>query len=682
MHGLQQENSQQETTSDTKRRRLEKLRADLAEHNRSYYEKDSPVISDAEYDLLLKELESLEILFGESSDLTTRPQGKVAKGFRKVQHKAPMLSLENALTEDELNDFFRQTEEVVGSLENVEFFGEPKYDGLSCSITFKDGIYHQAATRGDHETGEDVTAQVATIKNIPKSLVEKAHLIGLDLKGTFEIRGEIIMLKEDFERLNQEAKSTGAKLFVNPRNAAAGAVRNLNPDVTASRPLSFFAYSVVTEHGVGEALALESHRDSVNLLQALGFTLSKEAKLVKGRSGVIAHFESISQKRDGLPFDIDGVVYKINRLDLRKELGFRSKTPRWAIARKFPAQERTTVVQRIEFQVGRTGAITPVAQIEPVFVGGVTVSSVTLHNFDEVDRLGIAAGDRVSVRRAGDVIPQIVCVTEKAATAVATLRPTHCPVCQSPIETTGAIIRCSGTYSCRAQVTGLLSHAASRKALNIEGLGETIVQKLVEQGLVRTQADFYELKEHHLRRVDGFADLSISNLLDAIEKTVGQTTLAKFIYALGIQNLGETGSKDVAKFFGSFQAFTNATQADLMSIEGVGETVSQSILDFFSDSGRLANAYRFHDYCKPIHQATSAGGGLSGKTIVITGTLSRPRETFEQLAEQAGAKVSGSVSKKTDYLLCGENAGSKMEKAKSLSVAIIDEAEFLRLTSN
>ena len=682
MHSLLQEGSLEGDALAAKKVRLESLRADLTEHNRNYYEKDAPVISDAEYDLLLKELESLESLFGEASDLTTRPQGKVAKGFRKVQHKTPMLSLENALTEDDLNGFFRQTEEVVGSLEEVEFFGEPKYDGLSCSITFKDGIYHQAATRGDHEIGEDVTAQVATIKNIPKSLVEKAHLIGLDVGGLLEIRGEIMMLKEDFERLNEEAKRAGGKLFVNPRNAAAGAVRNLNPEVTAARPLSFFAYSVVTEHGVGEALKLESHRDSIYLLRALGFTLSDEAKLVKGRSGVIDHFESISQKRDRLPFDIDGVVYKVNRLDLRKELGFRSKTPKWAIARKFPAQERTTLVQRIDLQVGRTGAITPVAQIEPVFVGGVTVSSVTLHNFDEVDRLGVAAGDRVSVRRAGDVIPQIVCVTEKASTAVATLRPTHCPVCHSPVEGNGAIIRCSGTYSCRAQITGLLSHAASRKALNIDGLGETIVHKLVEQGLVKTQADFYELEEHHLRKVEGFADLSISNLLDAIEKTVGETTLAKFIYALGIQNLGETGSKDVAKFFGSFQAFTKATQEDLMCIEGIGETVSQSILDFFADSGRVENAYRFHDYCKPTHQATVSGGGLSGKTIVITGTLSQSREVFEEMAEQSGAKVSGSVSKKTDYLLCGENAGSKRDKAASLGVAIIDELQFMQLISN
>lgn len=654
---------------------LEILQKEIAAHDAAYYDEDAPRISDAEYDVLLKELERLEAQAGLPAGSSKGVGGSVKKGFGKVKHHTPMLSLANALTDEEMVEFMARIGQS-SDLESLRWYAEPKFDGLSASLVYQDGDFVLAVTRGDGEEGEDVTKQIATIQSIPKKL-DLASTSAQGLTGELEIRGEVLMEKADFESLNESLVARGEKAFVNPRNAAAGALRNLDPAVTASRPLSFYAYSINVNRGaVADVAGLQAHSDCMNLLRELGFLYSPLSTPL-GSTQIDAHYQTLKEQRDSLPYDVDGVVYKVDDFSVQDELGWRARTPRWAIARKFPAQEKTSVVRKIEIQVGRTGALTPVAHIDPVFVGGATVSRVTLHNFDEIERLGLQVNDRVSVRRAGDVIPQVVCVTEPGASRYPVPRPVNCPVCASPVKGSGAILRCSGSYSCPSQATGLLSHAVGRKALNIDGLGVSIVEKLFEKGFVKTPADIYSVTEAQLSQIEGFGDKSTSNLLASIGGTVGSVSFARFIYSLGILNVGEQTAKDLALAFKTFDALRAASREDLIEVNEVGDVVAFSILEFFENPENCSQAARFYACCKPITpQSSQSHAEFSGKTFVITGSLTESRDFFVEKIEKFGGKVSGSVSKKTDYLLCGENAGSKKEKAESLGVKVLTEAEF------
>ncbi|MEC3765556.1 NAD-dependent DNA ligase LigA [Cupriavidus sp. SS-3] len=678
--------------ADAAASRVAWLREELDRHNYQYYVLDAPTVPDAEYDALFSELMALELEHPElqtPDSPTQRVGGEPLAAFDSVRHRVPMLSLNNAFADDDVLNFDRRCAQGLGrsapaageadlfsAADAVEYACELKFDGLAMSLRYEDGRLVQAATRGDGETGEDVTVNVRTIKAIPLKLRGQAPAV-------LEVRGEVFMFRRDFDKLNARQAEAGEKTFVNPRNAAAGSLRQLDPRITARRPLSFFAY------GLGELQGVErppTHSAMLDGFAALGLPVCKDRAVVKGAQGLLDFYRDIGKRRDELPYDIDGVVYKVNALAEQERLGFVSRAPRFALAHKFPAQEMTTIVEDIEVQVGRTGAITPVARLRPVFVGGVTVTNATLHNEDEIRRKDVHVGDTVIVRRAGDVIPEVVAVVaeRRPADARAFVMPTACPVCGSHIEKLEdeAIARCTGGLICAAQRKQSLLHFAQRRAMDIEGLGDKLVEQLVDQGIVRTPADLYKLGIAKLAALERMADKSAANLVTAIDKSRA-TTMNRFIFALGIRHVGEATAKDLARHFGKLDALLAADEAALLEVNDVGPVVAQSIANFLAEPHnvevieQLRAAGVHWPESEPVAKAPAP---LSGKTFVLTGTLpTLSREDAKELLEAAGAKVAGSVSKKTDYVVAGAEAGSKLDKAEALGVPVLDEAGMLAL---
>ncbi len=665
------------------------LREQINHHNYRYYVLDNPEIPDAEYDRLYRELEALEAAHPQlvtPDSPTRRVGGKPLESFAPVAHRVPMLSIHTE-TDIEASGALnfdarvRRELKLKDSDPPIEYACELKFDGLAINLRYEQGVLALAATRGDGETGEDVTQNVRTIRCIPLRLDTPSP------PPVLEVRGEVFIPRPDFERYNEKQRESGGTPLVNPRNGAAGSIRQLDPAIAAQRPLSFYAY------GIGETAGWEtpaSHSGLLDALRELGLPVSGERAVVQGPQGLAAFHDDIGRRRDSLPFDIDGVVYKVNSLALQAKLGFVSREPRWAVAHKFPPEEELTVVEAIEVQVGRTGALTPVARLKPVFVGGVTVSNATLHNQDEIDRLDVREGDSVVVRRAGDVIPEVVAVVKdrrpqpEPARFQILQRYPACPVCGSHVmrQPGEAAIRCSGGLYCPAQRKQALLHFASRRAMDIEGLGEKLVDQLVDLGLVRTPAELYKLGVAKVANLERMAEKSAANLLAAIEKSK-RTTLARFIFALGIRNVGETTAKDLARHFGSLDALLAADADTLMQVPDVGPVVAESIAQFFAEphNREVVEQLRAGGVSWPeTAPQRKPLGALAGKTFVLTGTLpNMTRDEAKDRIEAAGGKVAGSVSKKTDYLVAGAEAGSKLLKAQELGIAILDEEALLGL---
>jgi DNA ligase (NAD+) len=653
------------------------LRAEIERNNYAYYVLDAPELPDAEFDKLYGELEAIEAAHPElvtPDSPTQRVGGQAATGFEQVAHTVPMLSLNNGFHDEDIAAFDKRCADALAHPEQpVEYAAELKFDGLAISLRYVDGAFVQAATRGDGSTGEDVTANVRTIRSLPLKLK------GKKLPKVLDVRGEVLMFKRDFAKLNERQRDAGQKEFANPRNAAAGSLRQLDSKITAARPLSFFAYGI----GVLEGVSMpDTHSGLLDWYGELGLPVCAERAVVGGAEGLLAFFRSVGEKREGLPYDIDGVVYKVNRREEQDKLGFVSRAPRFALAHKFPAQEALTRLLAIDVQVGRTGAITPVARLEPVFVGGATVTNATLHNEDEIRRKDIKIGDTVIIRRAGDVIPEVVgaLLDRRPDDARDFVMPQVCPVCGSAIERLPdeAIARCTGGLICPAQVKQAIWHFAQRRAIDIDGLGEKIIDQLIDQKLVRTPADLFNLGFATLAELDRFAEKSAQNLLDSLEHAK-KTTLARFIYALGIRHVGETTAKDLAKYFGSLDPVMDATTEQLLEVPDVGPVVAEAAHNFFAEPHNRTVIEQLRAPGKlswpegpPAPRAPV--GVLAGKTIVLTGTLpTLSREDAKEMLEAAGAKVAGSVSKKTDYVVAGEEAGSKLVKAEELGIAILDE---------
>jgi DNA ligase (NAD+) len=656
--------------SETKR--IEQLRDLLRHHEYRYYVLDDPEIPDSEYDRLYRELVELERNYPDLVTLdspTQRVGAKPLAAFAQVSHRIPMLSLDNVFSDEELAAFDKRIHDRLGNDDEIVYAAEPKLDGLAISIVYENGVLVQAATRGDGSRGEDVTQNIRTLPSVPLKLE------GADYPALLEVRGEVFMPKDGFRKLNQRALERGEKTFANPRNAAAGSLRQLDPKITASRPLSLYAYAV----GAVEDGALpDTHSEILAQLRCWNLPVCRESEVVRGVSGCVTYYEKIQTRREQLGYDIDGVVYKVNRLDLQRRLGFVARAPRWAVAHKFPAQEEITTINEVEFQVGRTGAITPVARLEPVFVGGVTVSNATLHNMDEVRRKDIRIGDRVYIRRAGDVIPEVVRVVPGRRGKTREIHlPDKCPVCGSDIEQLEgeAIARCSGGLFCKAQRTEAIRHFASRKAMDIDGLGEKLVEQLVEQGLIDTVADIYRLKVDELAGLERMGEKSAENLVRAIGKSK-QPPLARFIYALGIREVGEATAMNLATALGNLDALRRADIEALQRVPDIGPIVAEHIKNFFTQSHNLEVVEQLLDAgIVPVSPPVRVGkASLEGKTFVLTGTLAgMTRDEAKQKLQAAGARVSGSVSAKTDYVLAGENAGSKLTKAEKLGVSVISE---------
>jgi DNA ligase (NAD+) len=657
------------------------LRSELERHNHAYYVLDNPTIPDAEYDKLFKELQSLEQAHPElitSDSPTQRVGGAPLPQFAQVRHSVPMLSLSNGFEEADIVAFDRRVREGLETEGPVDYATELKFDGLAINLRYENGILVEAATRGDGTTGENVTANIRTIRAIPLRLHTNHP------PAVIDVRGEVLMYKADFAKLNARQREAEEKEFANPRNAAAGSLRQLDSRITAQRSLRFFAYGIGTLEG---AAMPDSHSGLLDWYAKLGIPVCSERAVVQGAQGLLDFFHAIGQKRASLPYDIDGVVYKANRLQQQQQLGFVSRAPRFAIAHKFPAEEAMTVVQDINVQVGRTGAITPVARLAPVAVGGVTVTNATLHNEDEVKRKDIRIGDTVIVRRAGDVIPEVVSfVPEKRPATVRNfVMPKTCPVCGSDIvrPEDEAVARCSGGWiKCAAQRKGGLLHFVSRRAMDIEGLGEQLVDQLVDKHIITTAADLYKLGFTALVELDRMAEKSAQNILDALEKSK-HTTLARFIYALGIRHVGEATAKELARHFGNLDAFLVASEEQLLEVNDIGPVIARSIMAFLSDPLNLEmieqlRAAGVHwPEAEPVERKAQP---LQGLTFVLTGTLpTMSRDEAKEIIEAAGGKVAGSVSKKTSYVVAGEEAGSKLAKAEELGVTILDEAGLLLL---
>ncbi len=664
---------------DEVEKKIDDLRALIRQYDYQYYVLDAPSISDSEYDGIFRELSALESQFPTlvtADSPTQRVSGAALEAFDSVTHRMAMLSLNNAFEENELIAFDKRIRDILG-IELIEYAVEPKFDGLAITLTYENGIFRQGATRGDGYTGENVTHNLRTIKAIPSKLnTDKPPKL-------LEVRGEVLMFKTDFQRLNEVQAQKGEKLFANPRNAAAGSLRQLDPNITATRPLSFFAYGLGANEGVP---GFSTHNESMDYLESLRLPVSHQRTVVQGVNGLLNYYQAIGEKRDSLPFDIDGVVYKVNSLRQQNELGFVSRAPRWAIAHKFPAEEALTIVEDITVQVGRTGAITPVARLQPVFVGGVTVTNATLHNEDEVRRKDVHIGDTVSVRRAGDVIPEVVSVVleKRPLHARAFVMPTTCPECGSHIIKLEdeAVARCTGGLVCPAQRKQAIVHFASRRALDIEGLGEKLVNQLVDADLVHTLADIYQLDLTTLANLERMAEKSADNLLTALSISK-QTTLARFIYGLGIRNVGEATAKELARHFGNLSALMAADVAVFQQVPDIGPIVAESLVQFFTEPHNqevIAKLIELGLTWTDSDGQSTMQSVLAGKTFVLTGSLPNlSRDAAKALIEAVGGKVSGSVSKKTDYVVAGEEAGSKLDKAQSLGLLILDEAGLLAL---
>ncbi|MCG8522424.1 NAD-dependent DNA ligase LigA [Marinobacter nauticus] len=660
---------------ETIRKRVDSLRATLEDHNYYYYVQDDPRIPDAEYDRLFRELQKLEAEHPElaTEDSPTRRVGSSAEtSFEEVTHRLPMLSLDNAFSEDELRDFDRRVRDRLGEDGAIEYVCEPKLDGLAVSLHYENGTLTRAATRGDGYTGEDITANIRTIPSVP------LKLRGSGYPDLVEVRGEVYMPRAGFEKLNERLAEQGEKTFVNPRNAAAGSLRQKKSTVTARRPLELCAYSMAV---TDESVLPETHWDSLQLVRDWGFRINPEMRKAEGVEACLDAYNELMAKRDSLPYEIDGIVFKVNRLDLQQELGFVSRAPRWAIAHKFPAQEELTIIEDVEFQVGRTGAVTPVARLKPVFVGGVTVSNATLHNMDEIRRLDVHIGDTVFIRRAGDVIPQVVKVVPEKRPAMAPMveMPEHCPVCGSDIvQIEGeAVARCSGGLYCPAQRKEAIRHYASRKAMDIEGLGDRLIEMLVDEGMVSTVADLYRLTKFQIASLERMGDKSAANLTAAIDRS-REPVLWRFLYALGIREVGEATAKGLAAHFGTLEAISEADEESLQTVPDVGPIVAGHIRSFFDqphNQETLAALKEAGVTWQEEHVLSVDEQPLSGQTWVLTGTLSgMTRDQAKEKLEQLGAKVAGSVSKKTACVVAGEAAGSKLAKAEQLGVPVLDEA--------
>ncbi len=682
------------------KKRIEALREQLEEHNHHYYVLDAPKISDAEYDALFLELQKLE---SEHPDLVTpasptqRVSGAPRAEFAPARHLSPMLSLRKCNDEDELRDFDRRVRETLGR-EQVDYTAEPKLDGLAVSLVYDNGVFARGATRGDGETGEEITGNLRTIRQIPLKLREAERK---RLPKLLEVRGEVYLPLKGFKKWVEEATASGERPPVNPRNAAAGSVRQLDPKITARRPLAFYA------HGIGHHegwTAPKLHSEAMTQLRGWGFPVSELIETVKGVEGCVRYFAAIEKRRSKLGFDIDGVVFKLDNLAGRVELGTVSREPRWACAYKFAAEEAETLVQNIEFQVSRTGALNPVARLKPVFVGGATVSNATLHNMDEVARKDVRIGDYAIIRRAGDVIPELVRVLadKRPRDARKVVVPKHCPVCGGKVEREEGEInpRCTNGLSCRAQLHGALMHFVSRRAMDIDGLGDKLLLQLIEQGLVKNPADIYQLEASQLAELERMGKKSAENLVAAIDKS-RDTIFARFLYALGVPDVGEATARELARHFGTLKALKEAAEEDaptahaekekercprLREVPDIGPVVAAHISHFFSEPRNLKVIETLT--AKPpagagIHWPApkkAASGPLAGKTFVLTGTLpGMSRDEATALIESHGGKVTGSVSKQTDYVLAGAEAGSKLAKAEKLGVAVIDEAALAKL---
>ena len=666
--------------------KLEQLRDQLNQYNYQYYVLDDPTVPDSEYDRLFKELKELEELYPEylTEDSPTQRVGAIPlAAFDQIEHKVPMLSLDNAFSSDELSSFYKRISKLLTNQgftgESIELTVEPKLDGVAVSLFYRSGKLVYGATRGDGKTGEDITQNVRTINSIPLTLRGRGY------PEELEVRGEIFMPLASFDALNKQAQVQGTKSFVNPRNAASGSLRQLDSKITANRRLKMCAYGV----GFSSAGQIAStHFESLKQLNEWGFHISSELVKTHSIDESYAQCQKLNDKRAELDYEIDGAVIKVNDFDLQEELGFVSRSPRWAIAYKFPAQEEMTTLLDVDFQVGRTGVITPVARLDPIFVGGVTVSNATLHNMDEVKRLNLKIGDTVIIRRAGDVIPKVVSVVLDKRNENKNLKdiilPDKCPVCASPIdiESTGVIARCSGTLICSAQLKESLKHFASRKAMNVDGLGEKLIDQLVEKKLLKGLPDLYLLDTKNLSLMDRMAEKSASKLVQAIEDSK-RVNLSRFIYALGIPEVGESTAEILANHYLNMDALIAADQEDLMCLRDVGPVVARNIASFFEQEINLEKLQQFKDYglqiiSPEVHPEDDLL--LSGKSFVITGTLpSLSREEMSHRLKTAGAKIQSNVSKKTNYLIAGAAAGSKLKKALDLGILILSEEEALKM---
>ncbi|MGL6020479.1 MAG: NAD-dependent DNA ligase LigA [Gibbsiella quercinecans] len=663
---------------------ITQLRTALRHHEYQYHVLDAPEIPDAEYDRLMRELRALEEAHPEliTPDSPTQRVGAAPlSAFEQVRHEIPMLSLDNVFDEDSYLAFYKRVQDRLKSSEPLTFCCELKLDGLAVSLLYEDGVLVRAATRGDGTTGENITANVRTIRAIP------LRLSGANIPRRLEVRGEVFMPQAGFEKMNEEARRKDGKVFANPRNAAAGSLRQLDPRITATRPLTFFCYGVGLLEG-GELP--RSHWQRLMQFKAWGLPVSDRVKLCTGSDEVLAFYHQVEQTRADLGFDIDGVVVKIDDIDLQEQLGFVARAPRWATAYKFPAQEQITIVRDVEFQVGRTGAVTPVARLEPVLVAGVTVSNATLHNADEIERLGLRIGDTVIVRRAGDVIPQVVGVLEdrRPQDARDIVFPQHCPVCGSDVERVEgeAVARCTGGLICAAQRKEALKHFVSRRAMDVDGMGDKIIEQLVEKEYVKTPADLFRLSAGILTGLDRMGPKSALNLVNALEKAK-QTTFARFLYALGIREVGEATAANLAAHFGELEKLRAADEEALKQVADVGEVVAKHVVNFFAEAHNqqvidelLSPEIGINWPMPAVVVSEEIDSPFAGKTIVLTGSLNLlSRDEAKDRLAALGAKVSGSVSKKTDLVIAGEAAGSKLAKAQELGIAVIDEAEMLRL---
>ena len=662
---------------------FEQLRQQLREYNHHYYVLDDPLVPDAEYDRLFRQLLALEQQYPEyltPDSPTQRVGGKPLSHFESVQHQMPMLSLANAMDDDEARAFdrrIRQKLEGASADDKIEYNVEPKLDGLAISLLYEQGVLVRAATRGDGETGEDVTQNIRTIDSVPLRLLSDKP------PSVLEVRGEVYMPKAGFEQLNRIQQKKGKKPFANPRNAAAGSLRQLDPAITASRPLNMFCYAVGKVDGIDLP---ESHSGRLEALKNIGLRVCPENDVVQGIDACLAYMRDIGNKRVKLPYEIDGVVYKVNSIKQQEILGFVSRAPRWAIAHKYPAQEEMTVLEGIDVQVGRTGALTPVARLQPVFVGGVTVNNASLHNAEEIKRLDIRVGDTVIVHRAGDVIPKVtgVVLDRRSKDAAIFDFPEICPVCGSDVivDEGGIIARCSGGLFCDAQRKQSIKHFVSRNAMDIDGMGDKVVELLVDTGLIHDVGDIYRLQSDQLLKLERMAEKSVRNLLNAIEKSK-QTTLPRFLYALGIPQVGEATARMLANHFKSLEGIESASSEELQSLEDIGPVVAQDVQVFFKQAHNREVIEKLIDagvHWPDVGKMLQKNSALNGKTFVLTGTLTKMTRNDAKAALLAlGAKVSGSVSAKTDYVVAGDNPGSKAVKAAELGIDIIDEEQFQQI---